>query len=111
MLQGTNREIHNPNDLEAFVREASEVKQLTEHAGWAILERDLTLYRKEISRKLAYLNPKRPEFNEARLLYLAADKIIGMVNDYQENRDIAIELLEKMANPDLAVAMDVDNEI
>ena len=101
----------NPDELEDFIREAGEVKTLTQQAGWGILERDLTLYRDEISRRIAYVNPKRPEFDEIRILFLAADKIISMVNDYQENRDRAIELLEKMQNPELAITMDVDNEI
>ncbi len=98
------------DDLTEFVKEATQVKQLTEQAGWGVLERDLTIYKNEISKKLAYLNPNRPEFLEARILYLAADKIIGMVNDYQENRDIAMETLAKMDNPDLAVSFDVDTE-
>jgi hypothetical protein len=105
-----DREIPNPNDLEEFIREASEVKQLTQMTGWGILERDLTLYKDEIGKKIAYLHPSRPEFNEARILYLAADKLISLVNDYQENRDIAIDLLNKINNPDLAVTMDVDGE-
>lgn len=83
---------------------------MTQQAGWGIIERDLTNYRREIGKKIAYLNPKRPEFNEARILFLAADKLINMVNDYQENRDMAMELLEKLENPDLAIAMDIDNE-
>lgn len=110
MRPETNQEIQSPNDLEAFIKEASEVKQLTQSAGWAILERDLILYRNTVSKRLAYINPNRPEFKEAQILYQAADKIIGMVNDYQENRDIAIETLNKMENPDLAVAMDIDTE-
>ena len=111
MRPETNQEIQSPNDLEAFIKEASEVKQLTQSAGWAILERDLILYRNTVSKRLAYINPNRPEFKEAQILYQAADKIIGMVNDYQENRDIAIDTLNKMENPDLATIMDVDNEL
>ena len=110
MLPTVAPEIPKQNDLEEFVIEASEVKLITQMKGWAILERDLTNYRREISKRLAYVNPKRPEFNEMRVLYLAADKIIGMVNDYQENRDIAIETLNKMDNPDLVTMFDIDNE-
>ena len=100
----------SPNDLEEFIREASEVKNLTQNLGWAILERDLNLYRDGIAKKLAYLNPQRPEFNEARVLFLAVDKLFDMVEDYQANRDEAIALLNKIENPDLAVVMDIDNE-
>jgi len=78
--------------------------------GWAILVRDLTLYRDGIAKKLAYLSPKKPEFDEARIMFLAVDKLFDMVEDYQENRDRAIELLNKMDNPDLAVTMDIDTE-
>jgi hypothetical protein len=110
VLQGTSREIQDPNDLEEFVKEASEVKQITQMQGWAILERDIRHYKNEIGKKLAYINPKRKEFEEIRILFLASDKLLSMVNDYQENRDIAIELLNKINNPDLAVTMDVDTE-
>ena len=109
----TARSIQPPKreDLEEFIKEAGEVKFLTQQTGWAILERDLSIYRDGISKKLAYMNPSRPEFNEARILFLAVDKIFDIVNDYQENRDMAIELLNKMENPDLAIALDVDNEL
>jgi len=109
-LQTVAPEIPSPSDLEEFIKEASDVKNLTQTAGWAILERDLRHYQEEVAKKLAYINPSRKEFREAQVLYQAADKIIGMVNDYQENRDIAIQTLQKMDNPDLAVAMDVDTE-
>ncbi len=99
-----------PEDLEEFIREASEVKSLTQTAGWAILERDLTQYRNSLINILAYTSSKRPEYHEARILFIAVDKLFAMVNDYQENRDRAIELLQKLENPDMAVTMDIDNE-
>lgn len=101
----------NPSDLEDFIREASEVKQLSQHTGWTILERDLSGYRETLVDKLAYINPTRPEFNELRILFLASDKLLNMVNDYEANRDIAIQLLNKLQNTDLTVPLDMDNEI
>lgn len=101
----------SPEDLEAFIREASEVKQLTQHPGWGIIARDLTLYRNGLMDKIVYIDPSKPESREARVLFIAVDKIFALINDYQENRDRAIELLNKLENPDLAVTMDVDNEI
>ena len=100
----------SPEDLEEFIREADEVNNLTNTKGWSILARDLTEYRNSLISKLAYLNPKRPEHYEARILFIAVDKIFSMVSDYRENRDRAIELLQKLENPDLAIAMDVDTE-
>ena len=97
-------------DIREFVQEASEVKQLSAMAGWGILERDLKLYRETISSKLAYLNPNRPEYYEAKILFLAADKLISLVNDYEMNRDKAIDLLNKLDNPGLEITLDVDNE-
>jgi len=43
------------------------------------------------------------------VLFIAVDKLFAIINDYQENRVKAIELLEKIQNPDLAITMDVDN--
>ncbi len=100
----------SPEDLEEFIREADEVQGLTSTKGWSILERDLRQLRDGITEKLAYLNPKRPEFYEARLLYIATDKLFALVEDYAANKNIALELLTKLQNPDLAVTLDVDNE-
>ena len=96
--------------MEAYIREASEVKQMTASAGWGILERDLLSLQAGIVPKIVYLESKRPESYEAKLLYIGIDKIIALVNDYEANRDKAIELLTKLQNPDLAVTLDIDNE-
>lgn len=99
-----------PEELEGFVREANEVKVLTQQAGWGIIERDVGEYRFGIGNKLAYLNPKRPEYEEARILFLASDKLLALINDYESNREKALELLGKLENPNLTIALDVDNE-
>ena len=107
--RAVRKQISKPEDLDAFIREASEVRQLTQHPGWAVIERDLTEYRNGLVRRLAYLDPKKPESREARILFIAVDKVFTIVGDYEENRRKAIELMEKIDNPDLAVTMDVDN--
>jgi len=99
-----------PQDLEEFIREAGEVRMMTTTPGWAILQRDLLNYRNTLVSRLAYIDPSRIEHKEMRILFIAIDKLLSLVNDYQENRDIAIELLNKLENPELAVTMDVDNE-
>ncbi len=101
----------SPEDLQEFIREADEVRSLTMTKGWSIIERDLTEYRDGLVTRLAYISPKKPEHAEARILFIAVDKLFAIINDYQENRDKAIELLEKLNNPELAVTMDIDNEI
>jgi len=106
----TKHKFESAEDLEGFIKEASEIKNLTETKGWHILERDLMDYKTRIGQQIAYLNPKSPQFEEARVLYIASDKLLAMVSDYEENRAKAIELLTKLENPNLAVAMDVDNE-
>lgn len=103
-------EIAEPQGLEGFIQEANEVHQLTNMTGWHILKRDLMSYREGIVARLAYMNPKRPEFNELRIHFLAADKLVSMVEDYKTNRDKAEELLNKLLNPDVAVTLDIDNE-
>ena len=100
----------SPKELEDFVREADEVRAITNSAGWSIIERDLTEYRNGLVSRLAYINPKKPEYDEARILFIAVDKLFAIINDYQENRDKALELLNKLENPDTAIVMDVDNE-
>lgn len=100
----------NQSDLEEFIREADEVKSLTSSRGWSILERDFNGYKEDIAIKLAYLNPKKPEYWDAKILFIAIDKLMSIVSDYAENRDKAIELLTKIQNPEIAVTMDVDTE-
>jgi hypothetical protein len=97
-------------DLNEFIREASEVKSMTMHSGWNILTRDLLEYRDGILERLAYIDPSKTEHKEARILFIAIDKIFNIVNDYQENRVKAVELLNKLQNPELTVAMDIDTE-
>ena len=104
-------ETRSPREIEDFIQEANEVRQLTTLRGWGILLRDLNNYRMAVMSKLAYINPNRPEYSEYRMLFLAADKIISMVEDYEVNRDKSIELLNKLQNQDITVTMDVDNEI
>ncbi len=109
-LQLGSRPTPNPSDLEDFIREADEVRALTASRGWSIIERDLNEYRNQIISKLAYLDPSKLEHKEARVLFIATDKVLSLVNDYEENRVKAIEMLNKLNNPDLAVTMDIDNE-
>ena len=110
MPRTADQETPSPNDLEAYIKEASDVKLLTQQGGWAILERDLLQYRDSIINKLAYLDPSKPEFREARILFIAVDKIFSLINDYEANRDRAIELLNKLENPSLNTVMDIDTE-
>ena len=97
-------------DLEAFIVEANEVRGITNTPGWAILERDFTNYRNTIMSKIAYLDPSKPEQREACILFIAIDKLLSLVNDYQTNRDKAIALINKLENKDLTITMDIDNE-
>lgn len=102
----TNNEV---DSLREFASEAELVGQLQTQPGWAILERDLTQYKNEISSKLAYLNTKSKEYSEARLLFIASDKLFSLFNDYAENRKRALELLEKIDNTKENIVLDVDN--
>ena len=104
-------ETSSPRELEEYIQEANEVNQLTSMRGWHILKRDLMGYRESLMSKLAYMNVNRPEFDEMRRLYIASDKLISMVEDYKVNRDKAKEYLNVLNNPEIAVALDVDNEI
>jgi len=97
-------------DLDAYIKEADEVRAMLLTPGWAILERDLSKLYENLIPVLAYKDPKRSEFYEAQVLYIAIDKILALVKDYETNRDKAIEFLNKIQNPELAVTMDVDNE-
>ena len=99
----------DPEELRIFVAEAEQVNLLTVHPGWEILRRDIDSYRQEILRKLVYLNPKTIEYENARVLYIASDKLIQMIEDYSANRKRALELLEKIDNPDTNIILDVDN--
>ena len=98
-----------PEDLREYVAEAELVDLLTRTEGWGILQRDLEDYREKIGARLPYLNPKTVEFEEARIFYIACDKLLKMVEDYAENKRRAIELLEKIDNPKENIILDVDN--
>jgi hypothetical protein len=36
--------------------------------------------------------------------------LFSIVNDYESNRDKAIELLDKIQNQDISITMDIDTE-
>lgn len=99
------------DDLEAFVAEADQVKALTQQAGWGILVRDLSNLKEGLADRLAYTSPNRVEHEEARTQYIAIDKLFSIIMDYEHNREEAIKFLAKLENPDIAVPLDVDNEI
>jgi hypothetical protein len=102
----TNNEV---DSLREYASEAELVGQLQKQPGWEIIERDLTQYKNEISSKIAYLDPKSKEFSEARVLFISADKLFSLFNDYAENRKRALELLEKIDNTAENIILDVDN--
>jgi hypothetical protein len=60
------KRIESPQELEDFIREADSVKFLTSQSGWAIIGRDITLYKNEIANRLAYLNPATKEYTMRR---------------------------------------------
>jgi hypothetical protein len=97
------------DSLREFVSEAEVVDLITKQPGWIILERDLNEYRDQISAKLAYLDPKSKEFTDARILFIASDKLFSLIEDYAENRKRALELLEKIDNTGEHIVLDVDN--
>lgn len=98
-----------PEELREYVAESELVDLLTRTEGWGILQRDLEGYRQTIGARIAYLNPKTIEFEEARILYISCDKLLKMIEDYAENRKRALELLEKIDNPKENIILDVDN--
>lgn len=98
-----------PEELREYVAEAELVDLLTRTEGWGILQRDFEDYRQKIGARLPYLNSKTIEFEEIRILYIACDKLLKMVEDYAENKKRALELLEKIDNPKENIVLDVDN--
>ena len=102
----TNNEI---DSLREYSLEADLVGQLQKHQGWGIIERDLNQYKNEISANIAYLNTKSKEFQEARILYIAADKLLSLFRDYDQNRKRALELLDRIDNTQENIILDVDN--
>ena len=101
--------LSEPEDLRMYVGEAEQVELLTRQQGWEILRRDMDDYRERLGASLPYMNPKTATFEDARILYIASDKLIKMVEDYAENRRRAIELLQKIDNPQENIILDVDN--
>lgn len=98
-----------PEELRSFVNEAEQVSLMTRHPGWEILRRDIDDTRSKIGNKLAYFNPKTPEFEEARITYLSLDRLIRTIEDYAENRKRVLELLDKLEHPKDNIVLDVDN--
>lgn len=104
----TNNEL---DSLREFSSEAELVEQITRQPGWAIIERDLCAYKEQISKNIVYLDSGSKEYKEARILYIAADKVTSLFNDYAENKKRALELLNKIDNPQENITLDVDNGI
>ncbi len=95
--------------LREYVAEAEQVNLLTTHPGWGILARDFKEYKEQIGNKLPYLRCYTPDFEESRILFIASDKALKMVEDYAENRKRAMELLHRLDNPQDNIVLDMDN--
>jgi hypothetical protein len=100
-----------PEDLRSFIAEAEMVRQMASTPGWNIMVRDLVEYKNTLADALPYLNTKTKEFFEARILFIASDKLLKLVDDYEENRKRSVELLERIQNTDINITLDVDNEV
>ena len=72
---------NEPDDLRVFIAEAEQVDLLTRQQGWEIISRDISEYRESIGCRLAYINPKTKEYEDARILYIASDKLIKLISD------------------------------
>ena len=97
-------------EIRRFTAEAEQVDLMTRHPGWEIIRRDVDDYRQKIAAKIPYLNPRGAIYEDTRILYLASDKLLGIIEDYAANRKKAIELLDKIDNPQENIVLDVDNE-
>lgn len=104
----------NPTDeqgeLREYIAEAELVEMLKANPGWEVISRDFKEYKEQIGSKIAYLNPNSKEFEEARILYIASDKSLKIVEDYIENKKRAMELLFKLDNQQDNIVLDVDNK-
>jgi len=103
------RQTTETDDLLVFIAEAEQVDLMTRHPGWAIVKRDLELYRKTIGEELPYLNPETENYDNKRILYIASDKMLKMIEDYDRNKKSSMELFQKLNNPKDNVILDVDN--
>jgi hypothetical protein len=101
-------ETSDVSDLQEYALQAEQVELLKRNNGWLILESDLNHYKREIGEKLPYINPKSQLYEDSRILYIASDKALKMVEDYIENKKRALELLDRLTNPEV-IALDVDN--
>ncbi len=99
------------DSLREYAAEAEQVEMLKNHPGWLTVEADLQEYKKSIGEKLAYVQPFSKEYNEARILFIAADKVLKIVDDYVENRKRALDLLKKIDDPKGNITLDMDNQI
>ena len=97
------------DNLRAFIDEADQVNVFTNQQGWAILSRDLTLYKNQKAEEIPYLDKDSKEFYNACLDFRAIDKLLKLVEDYEVNRQQAIEQLEKMTNTKENIILDLDN--
>lgn len=97
-------------DLEGFIAEANLVRQLKDHPGWKILERDLVEYLRGAARAWMSYDKDTNKFKQLQINSLAAQKILDLVEDYKENRIKAEQEWLKETFPDLYVQSDVDNQ-
>jgi len=110
MKQKQNDPDKTQDELLEYIEEAEKVRLMTTTEGWNIIKNDISRYLSEIGNRLPYLDPASKEFYDSRLLYIASDKLIKMVEDYEFNRKKAEELLLKLNTQENVVMADVDNE-
>lgn len=104
-----DKELDEQEQLLHFSLEAEQVDLMTQHRGWQILQRDLEEYRKRIGDTLPYLETDTKEYKEARIMYIATDRLLKLVEDYQVNRKKAVEFIDKLDNLKENIVYDVDN--
>ena len=93
-----------------FLEEAEAVRIMTTTVGWGVLKRDCENTLNELRRHWAYMDENSPEYKEARIIAVACDKIIKMVEDYEENAKTVKEFLNKITNPKNNILLDYDGE-
>jgi hypothetical protein len=109
MTKKSKKQENEIDSLREYAAQAELVELLKTQPGWEIIANDLQQYKSSIGEKIAYLNPKSEEYHTARILYIAADKVLKIVDDYAENRRRALDLLEKLDNQQENIVLDVDN--
>jgi len=84
------------------------IDNLSGNSGWDAVMEDLSAQKQQLDDTWQYVSDAQ-KWIEFRVTKMAVAKILNVVNDYKSDKQVALDELYKLENPDKTILKDVDN--